>query len=72
MYKRKPLTDIIIDIKKLLEKEGEFSIRQISIKAKVQWITAVKVVELLKELGVVAEREGTEDDRKTRLFRLKK
>ncbi len=68
---RKPITLIIEDVKKLLEKEGEMSIRQISLKTKSQWRTIEKALEAMKSLGVVKERQGNETKRIERLFSLK-
>ena len=68
---RKPITDIIAEVKKLLEKEGEMSIRQLSLKTKSQWRTIEKALETMKTLGVVKERKGTDTKRVERLFSLK-
>lgn len=67
---RKPITQIIEEIKKLLEKENELSIRQISIKVKSQWRTVEKALETMLSLGAVKERKGDESDREERLFSL--
>ena len=69
---RKSLPIVIQQIKELLHKEGELSIRQISIKIKSQWRTVAKALELMKSLGTVKERKGTETKREERLFRLMK
>jgi len=68
---RKPITQIIEEIQKLLEKEDELSIRQISIKLKSQWRTTEKALETMQKLGVVKERAGKETERVERLFSLK-
>ncbi|MBS3167481.1 hypothetical protein J4403_04755 [Candidatus Woesearchaeota archaeon] len=68
---RKPITDIIAEVKKLLEKEGEMSIRRLSLKTKSQWRTIEKALETMKTLGVVKERKGTDTKRVERLFSLK-
>jgi DNA-binding transcriptional regulator YhcF (GntR family) len=68
---RKPITQIIEETKKLLEKEGELSIRQISIKTGSQWRTIEKALETMKKLDVVKERKGKETDRVERLFSIK-
>ncbi|MBS3075046.1 hypothetical protein J4429_01155 [Candidatus Pacearchaeota archaeon] len=69
---RKPITQIIEEIKKLLEKEGELSIRQISLKIKSQWRTIEKALETMTSLGVVKERKGDKTERDERLFSLRK
>jgi len=59
------------EIKKLLEKHNELSIRQLSLKTKSQWRTVKKALETMKSLGVVKERKGDETERVERLFSLK-
>ncbi|MEI6732305.1 MAG: hypothetical protein WCK90_06530 [archaeon] len=68
---RKPITQIIEDIKKLLEKEGELSIRQISLKLGSQWRTIEKALGTMLNLGLVKERRNKEVERVERLFSLK-
>lgn len=68
---RKPITKIIEEIKELLEKDGEISIRQISIKSGSQWRTIEKALETMKKLDVVKERKGKETERVERLFSIK-
>lgn len=58
------------DIKKLLEKEKELSIRQLSLKTKSQWRTIEKALETMKVLNVVKERKSDKTDRVERLFSL--
>jgi DNA-binding transcriptional regulator YhcF (GntR family) len=67
----RPLTTIIKQIKNTLEKDGELSIRQISIKVKSQWSTTEKALECMKSLDIVKERKGTDSKRDERLFSLK-
>ncbi|MEK6833427.1 MAG: hypothetical protein AABY32_05245 [Nanoarchaeota archaeon] len=69
---RKPITEIIEEVRNLLEKEGELSIRQISLKTKSQWRTVEKALDTLKTLDVVKERKGEETKRVERLFSLVK
>lgn len=59
------------EIKKLLEKYKELSIRQIALKAKSQWRTVEKALETMKSLNVVKERKSNETERVERLFSLK-
>ena len=68
---RKPITEIIEEVKRLLEKEGEMSVRQISVKTGSQWRTINKALETMKSLGIVKERLNNETERKERLFKLK-
>lgn len=68
---RKSITSIMEEIKKLLEKHNELSIRQLSLKTKSQWRTVKKALETMKSLGVVKERKGDETERVERLFSLK-
>lgn len=67
---RKSITDVIREIKTLLEKEGELSVRQISIKIKSQWRTVDKALETMKLLGTVKERANKNTKRTERLFSL--
>jgi len=69
---RKSIVKIIEEVKKTLEKEGELSIRQISLKTKSQWRTIEKALETMKFLGAVKERLNNETERVERLFSLKK
>lgn len=69
---RRPLPQIIEEIKILLEKEKELSIRQIAIRTKCQWRTAEKALELMKSLGIAEERKENNSNRDERLFRLTK
>jgi predicted transcriptional regulator len=68
---RKPITQIIEEIKKLLEKEGELSIRQISIKTGSQWRTIEKALDTMHNLGIVKERKNDKTERVERLFSMK-
>lgn len=68
---RKPITSVMEEIKKILEKEKELSIRQIALKTKSQWRTIEKALETMKSLGVVKERKGDDTERVERLFSLK-
>ncbi|MDP2926267.1 MAG: hypothetical protein Q8N99_07860 [Nanoarchaeota archaeon] len=69
---RKPITQTIEEIKKLLEKEGELSVRQISLKIKSQWRTIKKGLDTMLVLGLVKERKNDKTERVERLFSLKK
>ena len=68
---RRPITKIIKEIKTLLEKEGELSIRQISIKNKSQWRTVNKALDTMESLGIVKERKNSDTKRVERLFSLR-
>lgn len=69
---RKPITEIIENIKSILEKNKELSIRQISLKTKSQWRTIEKALNTMRNLGVVNERVNKSEGRVERLFSLKK
>lgn len=69
---RKPITEIIEKSKQLLEKEGELSIRQISIRLKSQWRTAKKALDTMEALGIVKVRDNDKTERVERLYSLKK
>ena len=68
---RKSITALMEDIKKLLEKNKELSIRQIALNTKSQWRTIEKALETMKSLNVVKERKGNKTKRIERLFSLK-
>lgn len=68
---RRPITDIIQEVKELLKKESELSVRQIAIKTHSQWRTALKVLETMKKLDIIKERKGSSTEREERLFSLK-
>ena len=68
---RKPITHIIEEIKKLLEKEDEISVRQISIKTKSQWRTIKKALDTMQVLGLVKQRKNDKTERIERLYSLK-
>ena len=53
---RKAITDLMIELKRILEKEDVLSIKQLSEKTKTQWRTAEKALNTMKKLGVLEER----------------
>ena len=59
------------EILKILSKERELSIRQISLKAKTHRAVALKSLEFLKRIGLVKEKKGEETKREERLFSLR-
>lgn len=68
---RKSITSLMEQIKELLEKNKELSIRQISLKTKSQWRTIEKALETMKSLDVVKERKSDKTERVERLFSLR-
>ncbi len=56
---------------KLLRNNKEQSINEVAEKLKIQWKTAVKCLEFLKDIGLVIERKGEKTYREERLFSLK-
>jgi Mn-dependent DtxR family transcriptional regulator len=64
-------SDILKEIKELLEEEGELSIRQIALEIKAQWRTAHDALHTLVDLGIVKEKKGGKSKRKERVFSLK-
>ena len=60
------------EIIKLLSKDGELSIRQISLKIRTHRAVALRSLEFLKQINFVKERKGTETKRVERLFSLVK
>ena len=68
---RKPVTALMEEIKKLLDKHKELTIRQIALRTKTQWRTSEKALRTMKVLNVVKERENNKIDRIERLFSLR-
>ncbi|MCK4647686.1 ArsR family transcriptional regulator [Candidatus Pacearchaeota archaeon] len=60
------------EIIKLLSKEKELSIRQISLRVKTHRAIALRSLEFLKRMNLVEERKGEETKRIERLFGLVK
>ena len=69
---RRNILDVIEDIKKILSKGEEMSVKKISEKIKSQWETTIKALEFMKKQGMVTERKNDETERVERLFSLKK
>jgi hypothetical protein len=68
---RTSITSLMIEIKKILEKNNELSIRQISLRTKSQWRTVEKALETMKTLKVVKEQYNSPyGKREERLFSL--
>lgn len=67
---RNNILDTTKRILKLLKRE-EYSVNDIADKLKIQWKTAIKCLEFLKEVGLVEEKKGKTTYRSERLFRLK-
>lgn len=55
---------------KVLSKEGELSIRQISLKVRTHRAIALRTLEFLKRIRFVKERKGRDTKRGDRLFSL--
>lgn len=62
--------DVIRDIRNLLKKEDELSVKAISEKVNSQWETTIKALEFMKEMGLVKERKGDKTYKEERLFSL--
>jgi len=59
------------EILKLLSKEKELSVRQISLRVRTHRAVALKSLEFLKRINLVKERKGDKTERIERLFSLK-
>ena len=57
-------------ILRLLKKE-EHSVNEVSSELKIQWKTAIKSLDFLKDIGLVEESKGKTTYRSERLFRMK-
>jgi len=64
------ILDITEEIIKVLGKEEELSIRQISLKVRTHRAIALRSLEFLKRINLVKERKGTDTKRGDRLFSL--
>ncbi|GAH40863.1 unnamed protein product [marine sediment metagenome] len=69
---RRTILNIIEDILNILSKEGELSVRQISVKLKSQWETTIKALNFMKKVNLVKERKGKKTNKIERLFSLVK
>ena len=69
---RRNILEVIEDIKKVLSKDEEMSVKKISEKIKSQWETTIKALEFMKKQGMVKERKGKKTHKVERLFSLKK
>lgn len=67
---RRNILDVIEDIKKVLSKENELSVKRISESIKSQWETTIKALEFMKKQGMVKERKNDKTERVERLFSL--
>ena len=68
---RKSILDVIEDIKKVLSKKEEMSVKRISEEINSQWETTIKALEFMKKQGMVKERMNDKTERVERLFSLK-
>jgi len=68
---RDNILDITEKVLRLLSNGKEYSINNISDKLRLQWKTAVKVLEFLKKVNLVKERKGKTTYKQERLFSLK-
>lgn len=69
---RRNILDVIEDIKKVLSKNKELSVKAISEEIRSQWETTIKALEFMKKQGLVNEREGKKTHKVERLFSLTK
>ncbi len=70
-YMHRDILLITEEILKLLSKEKELSIRQISLRVRTHRAVALKSLEFLKRINLVKERKGDQTERVERLFSLK-
>lgn len=68
---RRNILEIIEDIKKVLAKDKEMSVKKISEEIRSQWETTIKALEFMKKQNIVKEREGKKTNKVERLFSLK-
>ena len=68
---RRSILEVIEDIKTVLAKDKELSVKAISEEIKSQWETTIKALEFMKSQGIVEERAGKKTNKIERLFSLK-
>ncbi len=69
---RKDILSITEDVLDIVSNRKEYSINSISNKAKIQWKTALKILEFLERIKLIKERKGKITHRAERLFQLVK
>ncbi len=69
-----PKTNILDTTKNVLDllKKKELTVNQVSSKLKIQWKTAIRSLEFLKDIGLIEERKGKTTYKTERIFRIKK
>ena len=67
---RRDILNLTKEVIKVLEKQGESSVRNISIKIGAQWRTTLKSLEFLHDVNVVKEKKGKKTNKEERLFSL--
>jgi len=68
---RKSILDILVEIKKILEKEKELSTRQISIKTHSQWRTVDKALQTMIHLDLIKKRANKNTKRVETIYSIK-
>ncbi len=68
-----PKSSILETTKRVLNllKKNEYTINQIASQLRIQWKTAIKSLEFLKDIGLVEESRGKTTYRSERLFKVK-
>jgi len=69
---RRTSHEIVLQIKKVLEKESDLSVHQIARKIKSQWRIANNNLEFMKSIGIVEEIATKNKKKEGRRFRLVK
>jgi|TARA_B100001971_G_C18046490_1_gene460496 predicted RNA-binding protein with RPS1 domain len=67
---RRNILEVIEDIKRVLSKGDEMSVKKISNEIRSQWETTIKALEFMKSQNMVREREGKKTNKVERLFSL--
>lgn len=68
----RPVIELMEEIRGVLDREKQLSVRQLSMRTGAQWVTVRKALKALQSLGIVKERIIMDGKRKTRLFSLAK
>ena len=70
--KKEGILDITRRVYSLLKKGEESSIHSLSSELKIHWSTTIKVLEFLKDIGLIKERKGKKTYKHERLFSIKR
>jgi len=68
----RPVIELMEEIRGILDREKQLSVRQLSMMTGAQWVTVRKALKALQSFGIVEEKIILDGKRKTLLFSLAK